>query len=212
MDFIAIQEFPVTLMTTMDPDNNIAHLHTCLSHKIYCIFTEDTHSTIINELSSDKDEENEVKLDNHNHWSQHIVTSPHALLHDSSMIVNPPTSLVIHSNPLQRGTSLATMMMLPSTICEQECSPSTRCHNGMFVGGGSIVEEVYKLATSGSSMFELDLQRPMVPAIAVKFWGLLEHAAHKTDFTEVLSPHRSFLMLVSTSYYYPMYHWQMLLI
>ena len=137
------------LMTTMDPNNDTACLHTCLSHKFYCIFSEDAHSTI-DEPSSDEDE-----LDNH--WSQCIATS--ALIHDSFMVVNPPTSPVIHSNTLQWGTSLATMTMLPSTIWGQEYSPSPRCHSGMFIGGGSIIEEVYKLATSGSCRFERTYSR-----------------------------------------------------
>ena len=172
----------------MDPNDDTAHLHTCLSHKFYCIFSEDAHSTTIDEPSSNEVEENKDELDNH--WSQCII--PSALIHNSSTIVNPPTSLVIHSNTLQWGTFLVTMTMLPSTIWGQEYSPSPRHHNGMFVEGGPIIEEVYKLATSGSSRFELDLWGPMAGAIAVEFWGLLECAAHKSNFTEVLSPCRGF--------------------
>ena len=51
----------------MDPDDGIAHLHTCISCKFYCIFAEDTYSTIVNELSSDEDGEDEEICDNHTH-------------------------------------------------------------------------------------------------------------------------------------------------
>ena len=53
----AIQEYPVMLMAAIDPDNNVAYLHTCLSWKFYCIFTDNAHTTVINVPSSKEDEE-----------------------------------------------------------------------------------------------------------------------------------------------------------
>ena len=52
------------ILTTMDPDE-VTHLHMCISHKFYCIFAEDTYSTIVDELSSDEDGEDEEICDNH---------------------------------------------------------------------------------------------------------------------------------------------------
>ena len=59
-----ILEFPVMILTTMDPDDGIMHLHMCISCKFYCIFTEDAYSTIVDEPSSDEDGEDEEICDN----------------------------------------------------------------------------------------------------------------------------------------------------
>ena len=100
----AIREYPVMLMAAIDPDNNVAHLHTCLSQKFYCIFADNAHTTVINAPSSEEDEEEadlEVVHANCNSQSMHLNTPPHALVQNSSMLRDPPTSPFINPNPLQ---------------------------------------------------------------------------------------------------------------
>ena len=107
--FIVIWEHPVTLMTTINPVDDIVHLHMCLSHKFYFMFGHDTYNGHLNEPSSDEDNEEEEDLF-HDQQSQQ-PSSSRSLPHSSSTLVHPPTSLialtpslptspVIHTNPL----------------------------------------------------------------------------------------------------------------
>ena len=197
-----MQEFPITILTTMDPDDEVVHLHTCISHKFYCIFTEDAYSTIVDEPSSNEDGEDEEICDNCTHRTQGSTDMSHALIHNLSTAVTPPISPVIHTNPLQQGRSLATMSMLPSSIWTQDFSPSSGCYNSLFDVSKPIVEHVYELATSSSGIHELDIRGTTAYAMAVKLQVLLENAANKGDFTEVLSPQRTFIMYILYSYHY----------
>ena len=141
----------------MDSDDEVARLHTRISAKFYCIFAEDGYSTIT-EPSSDEDEQDEQEgpRDNRTRRIQQSTNPSHPLVHNSSMVVHPstpptpPTSPVTHSNPLQRGQSLATMSMLLSTIWAQEFIPTSGRYDSIFVASNPIIEQVYKLATSGS--------------------------------------------------------------
>ena len=75
----AIQEYPVMLMAAIDPDDNVAHLHTCLSWKFYCIFADDAHTTVIAAPSSKEDEEEanlKVVHANRNSQSMCLNTPP----------------------------------------------------------------------------------------------------------------------------------------
>ena len=72
--------------------------------------------------------------------------------------------------------------------------PLSGCYNGVFDAGKPIIEQVYKLATSGSEILELDILGTMTEVMAVEPWGLLEIAAKKSHFIEVLSPQRNFFM------------------
>ena len=81
------------------------------------------------------------------------------------------------------------MSMLLSSIWTQEFNPSSGHYDSIFDASEPIVEQVYELATSGSEICELDIQGATANAMAIKLWVLLEHAANKGNFTEVLSPH-----------------------
>ena len=201
--FLAIWEHPVTLMTTIDPVDDIAHLHTCLSHKFYFMFGHDAYNGHLNEPSSDKDNEEEEDLF-HDQWSQ-WPSSSRSLPHSLSTLVHPPTSPialahslptspVIHTNPLQREDSLVALSMLPWTIWTQDFIHTPRCYDGVFVGWQAILDKVYQLACSDPEHFELDIKGTSVDAIAVELRASLELAANKGDFTEVLSPNRKFRM------------------
>ena len=75
----AIREYPVTLMAAIDTDDNVACLHTCLSWKFYCIFTDDAHTTVIAAPSSKEDEEEanlKVVHANRNSQSMCLNTPP----------------------------------------------------------------------------------------------------------------------------------------
>ena len=108
-------------MTTVDPADKVAHLHTCIPHKFYFMFSQDAFNTDRNKPSSDEDEEGEGEDKDKDKlfcgascqqpkWLSSSPVHPH----NSSIAVHPPsthsptppmedphTSPVIHSNPLQ---------------------------------------------------------------------------------------------------------------
>lgn len=94
------------------------------------------------------------------------------------------------------------MSMLLSSIWTQEFNPSSRCYDSIFDASKPIVKQVYELATSGSEIHELDIWGATADAMAVELQVLLEHAANKGDFTEVLSPQRIFIMYILYSHHY----------
>ena len=119
--FTAIREYPITLLTTVDPADNIARSHTCLSRKFYFMFGGDTYNHDPNEPSSGEDDENDD--DGDGDFSPEVSnrrseqrSSPRPLPRSSSTLVqfptppiaptpspsmnSPPTSPVIHSNRL----------------------------------------------------------------------------------------------------------------
>lgn len=196
--YIAIREHPVTLMTTIDPADDIARLHTCLSRKFYFMFGHDAYNGHPNEPSSDEDDEEEEDLFRDQRYQR--PSSSHPLPHSSSTLVHPPsspiasppTSPVIHTNPLQRGDSLVVLSILPRTIWTQDFIHTPGCYDGVFAGRQVILDKVYQLACSDPETFGLDIKGTSVDAIAVELRASLELAANKGDFTEVLSPNRSF--------------------
>ena len=108
---------------------------------------------------------------------------------------NKIQSYLYHSNILQCYSGILHLGLVIHILgFNKEYSPSPGHHKGMFTGGGSIIENVYELATSGTPSYHLHLQRLMVVVIAEKLWSYLYCAAHKSDFTKVLSPPRSFFM------------------
>ena len=78
------------------------------------------------------------------------------------------------------------MSMLLSSIWTQEFNPSSRCYDSIFDASEPTVKQVYELATSGSEIHELDIWGATADVVAVELQVLLEHAANKGDFTEVL--------------------------
>ena len=144
--FIVIQEQPVTLMTTVNPADEVTGLHTCIPCKFYFTFGQDAFNTDRNEPSSDEDEEGEDKDKDKDELfcgasrlqPQWLSSSP-VCPHNSSIAVHPPsthsptppredppTSSVIHSNPLQRGESLVELSFLPHCIWTNDFIPSDR--------------------------------------------------------------------------------------
>ena len=213
--FIAIQEEPVTLLMTVDPADEIAHLHTCIPRKFYFMFGQDTFNADRNELSSDEDGENEdeeseelfrVAL----RRGHQRPSSSRALPHNSSTLMHPPTSpnthsptpltddpptsLVLHTNPLQWGESLVELSVLPCCIWTKNFIPSPGRYDSLFTGHQPILDKVYELASSNSPYpaTEMIVQARTVETLADELRASLERAAKKGDFTEVLSQQRSF--------------------
>lgn len=206
--FIVIREHPVTMLTIMDPADEIARLHTCLSRKFYFMFRQDAFHADPNEPSSDEDEEDEIEDELLVRRQSQQLVSSRALHHDLSTRVHsptpsignspsspgddPPTSPVIHSNPLQRGDSLVTLSVLPRTIWTQNFTPSAGRYRGEFVEQQSILDKIYHLASIGSGYSELSIRGPTTRALAASLRTLIECAARKGDFTDVLSRNRLF--------------------
>ena len=173
--FTVVQEYPVMLLTTVDPADNIMQFHTCLSHKFYFMFSWDAYNADPNEPSSDEDDENEVDNEDifheaSNQWSEWHRSScslPYSVVHPSpptsliacspSPLNGPPTSPVLHTNPLQQGKSLVTFSVLPHTIWTWAVTLIPGCYDGLFVGQQAILDKVYKLASRGPQNFKLDI-------------------------------------------------------
>lgn len=208
---IVIRDYPVTLLTAVDPTDDVARLHTCLSLKFYFMFTQDAYNSDPNEPSSDEDNDDEEEEELFHEASRRRprrLNSARVIPHNSSTLVqpptspiarpstpplgDPPTSPVIHSNPLQRGDSLVKLSVLPRTIWKDTFIPSPGLYNGIFTGQQAILDKVYEVATSGSPYFDLDVRGTTVEALASELRTLLERAVNKGDFTEVLSPYRTF--------------------
>ena len=66
----------------------------------------------------------------------------------------------------------------------------------VFAGHQSILDKVYQLASSSSPYSEMIVRARTVDALAVELRTLLERAALKGDFTDVLSQHRTFQVWV----------------
>ena len=123
----------------------------------------------------------------------HPPTSPNA--HSPTPLTDdPPTSPVLHTNPLQRGESLVELSVLPRCIWTKNFIPSPGRYDGLFTGHQPILDKVYELASSNSPYpaTEMIVQARTVETLADELRASLERAAKKGDFTEVLSQQRSF--------------------
>ena len=199
-------------MTTVDPADEVARLHTCIPRKFYFMFGQDAFNTDRNEPSSDEGEEGDDEDEDEDELfrgasrrqPQRLSSSP-VRPHNSSIAVHPPsahsptppmedppTSPVVHSNPLQRGESLVELSFLPRCIWTNDFIPSPGRYSGVFAGHQSILDKVYQLASSSSPYSEMIVRARTVDALAVELRTLLERAALKGDFTDVLSRHRTF--------------------
>ena len=87
-----------------------------------------------------------------------------------------------------------TLSVLPRSIWTRVVTPIPGRYDGLFVGQQGILDKVYKLATRGSRYFELNVEGTSMGAMAEHLRTLLERAASKSDFTEVLSSNRNFRM------------------
>ena len=201
-------------MTTVDPADEVACLHTCIPRKFYFMFGQDAFNTDRNEPSSDEDEEGEDKDEDelfhgascrqpqrfssspvHPH-NLSIAVHPPSAHSPTPLMEDPPTLPVVHSNPLQWGESLVELSFLPCCIWTNDFIPSPGCYSGVFTRHQLILDKVYQLASSSSPYSEMIIRAQTVDALAVKLWTLLEHAALKGDFTDVLSQHRTFQVWV----------------
>jgi hypothetical protein len=86
------------------------------------------------------------------------------------------------------------MLALPPVIWATPwVAPQVRRYASLFASS-SFSEEIYEAATSGSIAGELEVRGLDVVTMAAAFKKVLGDAADNGDFTDVLSPIRSFLM------------------
>jgi hypothetical protein len=173
----------------------MARPHTCISRKVYHQFKYDGIGSNDRAKVPSSDEE-EMPL---------IINTPNASSSSSSgsrTAANPPTQLPNRSHlsatssapPLQRNTSLSSILALPPVIWTTPwVAPQVRRYASLFASG-SFTEEIYEAATSGSIPEELEVRSVDVVTMAAAFKKMLGDAADNGDFTDVLSPTRSFLM------------------
>ena len=97
-------------------------------------------------------------IGHHAHYSVVHISPPTSLIAWSPSPLNgPPTSPVLHTNPLQQGKSLVTFSVLPHTIWTWAVTLIPGCYDGLFVGQQAILDRVYKLASRGPQNFKLDI-------------------------------------------------------
>ena len=97
-------------------------------------------------------------IGHHAHYSVVHPSPPTSLIACSPSPLNgPPTSPVLHTNPLQQGKSLITFSVLPHTIWTWAVTLIPGCYDGLFVGQQAILDKVYKLASRGPQNFKLDI-------------------------------------------------------
>jgi hypothetical protein len=109
----------------------------------------------------------------------------------ASASVAAPTTNV--SRALQRLPSVSSASYLPSQIWNVPWVPTVGRYVGLF-SPELLAESVYDVATHGSSLPKLEIRGKDVADLVISFKELLRQAAAQGDFTEVLSPDRSFLM------------------
>lgn len=102
----------------------------------------------------------------------------------------PPTPTIM---PLQRGYSLSSLYSLPESIWRVPWVQSHGRYMGLF-SLRTLTDRVYEAATSGAPSEPLSLHGPNLKALVLDFKDLLRNAANDGDFTNILSPDRSFYM------------------
>jgi hypothetical protein len=105
---------------------------------------------------------------------------------------------------LQRNSSLS-LDDVPAAIWTTDWVPIEGRHAGLY-SAETLLDNVCSAANSGIIGDDLEVRGPDVGSLTAKFKAMLGDAVDSGDFTSVLSPERSFVMLVTVLIPPPVYH------
>lgn len=194
--------YPLIGTTTFNP-NDPSRPHTCLSRKIYSLFVLNGEFGTIDELaSSDDNSEDRVAGPSHTRRSLRLQTASSGSNSRHTPQPTPPapstssTSAAVTPSQitatLQRNSSIASIDAPPS-IWTSDWVPTERRHVGLF-SVDTLLQNVCNAATSEVQWDDLEVRDTDVEGIAAKLKVMLHDAAERGDFTNILSPERSFVM------------------
>lgn len=180
-------------MTDLHVPGASSRLHTCISRKIYHLFSFDGIGTpdSADNVSSSEDEEMPLV------GLHGIIRNQEPSQGSSSRNANPPgphhLSTTTTSAPLQRTLSLSTITF-PPTIWQAPWIASPFRRYASVFASDSVAQNIYEAASRDTIAEELDIRSTDVNMVAAMFKTLLGDAVEKEDFTDILSPNRTFLM------------------
>jgi hypothetical protein len=196
-------------------ESNPSQAHSCLSRKIYTLFVRDGEfGSNTEDISSDEEELQQAAIS-----TQQSVSSPNApsspasnrqLIMLPGRNISPPsaaTSAIAVSTSsrtaaaLQRNSSLS-LDDIPPAIWTTEWVPIEGRHTGLY-SIETLLETVCGAANSGIIWVDLEVRGPDVRSLAAQFKAMLGDAVDSGDFSSVLSPERSFTMLVAVLIFPP---------
>ena len=190
--------------------------HSCLSQKIYSLFVQDgVFGSKTEDISSDEDTSQETARS-----TRRSVPSPNAPTSTPSgcqPTVLPgrnesPSWAAASAIPVSSGTSVALQRNsslflddVPAAIWTTEWVPIEGRYAGVFFSE-TLLENVCAAANSGIIWDDLEVCGPDVGSLIAKFKAMLGDAVDDRDFTSVLLPERSFVVLVTIPFPPSVYH------
>jgi len=206
---LVVRVYPFTALTDLNVADAPAHLHSCISRKVYHQFEFDGINAADNndEPSTDEDEDDTFPNAQPQRPQPQPRRSSRLLQGASSSLANAASSSSLspttlgstlssdtRATGLQRGLSLSSLSTLPLAIWQTPWVPRVGRYNGLFSLVGSLTQErVYEVATSGA-VAELEVHGPNAAAMAKTFMDMIGHAMEVGDFTDILAPERIFIV------------------
>lgn len=179
-------------------ESDPSRAHSCLSRKIYALFVRDGEfGSNAEDISSDE-EESQQTPSSHASNRQPIV-SPGRNISPSSA-ATPAIAASTSSRTaaaLQRNSSFS-LDGIPPAIWTTQWVPIESRHTGLHsIDIGTLLESVCSAANNGIVWVDLEVSGPDVASLAAQFKTMLGDAVDSGDFTSILLPERSFVMLVT---------------
>lgn len=178
--YLVVQAYPLVALVDFQVPGSIPRLHTCISRKVYHMFSFDgigaPDST--GDVSSSEDEEMPLVQ------PQILSSSDAGPSHSSTTTTSAPA-------PLQRTLSMITLP--PAIWTAPWVAPPFRRYADVFASD-TIAQNIYEEASRDTVAEDLDIRSTDVATVADMFKTLLGDAVDKGDFTDILSPNRTLLM------------------
>jgi hypothetical protein len=198
-----VRTYPLTGTMSFNSDSP-SRPHTCFSRKIYALFVLDGEFGSPDEqVSSDDDSQDQLVGSSRACRSLCLRTLSSRVNSRHARQPTPPMSSISSTSPaaisspqisatLQRNSSI-TSIDAPPSIWTSDWVPTEGRHVGLFYAE-TLLENVCGAATSGVQPDDLEIRDTDVGGIAAQLKAMLNDAAEKEDFTDILSPDRSFVM------------------
>ena len=193
-----------------------SHPHSCLSQKIYSLFVQDgVFGSKTEDISSDEDTSQETARS-----TRRSMPSPNAPTSTPSSrqpTVLPgqnesPSWAAASAIPVSSGTSVALQQNsslflddVPAAIWTTEWVPIEGRYAGVFFSE-TLLENVCTAVNSSIIWDDLEVRGLDVGSLIAKFKAMLGDAVDSGDFTSVLSPEQSFVILVTIPFPPSVYH------